>query len=137
MLTAACKSGPAAWIILATMALVGMGLVASGEEAEQVASSGKEVFLAQKCNLCHSIEALGIEKRSKSESAATQGSDLSTIGDQHTAEWIASYLKKEETLNDKEHKKSFRGEAADLQALVEWLGKMKAPTEGSAAADEG
>lgn len=132
MLTAS-KSGSAAWIILATLVLLGMGLVASGEEA----GAGQEVFLAQKCNLCHSIEALGIEKRSKSENAATQGPDLSTVGDRHAPEWIASYLKKEETLNDEEHKKRFRGTDEELQALVDWLGGMKSPAGGDTSADQG
>ena len=51
---------------------------------------GMQVLLALKCNLCHSVQSVGIERKSKSEK--TMGPDLSTIGAEHDAAWLARWI---------------------------------------------
>lgn len=85
------------------------------------AADGKAVFLAEKCNLCHAVSSAGIEATTKSE--AMLGPDLSK-GEPHDPAWLAKYLKQEETLNDKKHKKGTKSSDEDLQALIAWLNEQ-------------
>lgn len=80
---------------------------------------GKTVFLGKKCNLCHSIEAAGIQRTSKSEK--TKGPDLAGVAKKHDAEWIERWLNKQEELNGKKHLAPFKGTPEELEALVAWL----------------
>jgi mono/diheme cytochrome c family protein len=84
-------------------------------------SAGKTIFLAGKCNTCHSIESMQIAKKISSSKAP----DLSNEGSKHNAEWIAKWLKKEETLNGKKHLGTFNGKDEDLKTLSEWLASLK------------
>jgi cytochrome c5 len=90
-------------------------LAASG----RAATDGKAVFLAQKCNMCHSVPAAGIEKTTKSEKIA--GPDLP--GKHTDAAFLKKYLAKEETIDGKKHVKEFK--AADAEALINWILKQK------------
>ncbi|MCI0447923.1 cytochrome c [bacterium] len=81
---------------------------------------GKALFLANKCNTCHAIKSDGIEKTSKAK-LKKEPPDLSTIGDQKTADWIVKYLKKQETLNNEKHVKAWAGKDEDLMAIAKWL----------------
>lgn len=78
------------------------------------------IFLADKCNGCHSIESAGIKKK-----ANQKPPDLSTIGKDHTADWLEKYLKKEETLNGEKHIKKFKGSDEDLTKLAKWFETLK------------
>jgi cbb3-type cytochrome oxidase cytochrome c subunit len=82
--------------------------------------AGKTLFLANKCNTCHSLQADGIEAKVKS-TAKVPPPDLSTIGDVKTADWIVKYLKKEEALNNKKHAKAWTGKDEDLMTIAKWL----------------
>jgi len=85
---------------------------------------GKQVFIAAKCNMCHSIDSQGIVATTKSEKM--KGPDLSTVGSRHDAAFLAKFLRKEVPNADgKTHGKGWSGSDADLQTLVAWLASLK------------
>jgi cbb3-type cytochrome oxidase cytochrome c subunit len=85
---------------------------------------GKTIFLANKCNTCHSIASDKIEKTSKTK-PKKEPPDLSTVGDQRTAEWIEKYIKKTETIDNVKHVKGWTGKPEDLTTLAKWLADHK------------
>jgi cytochrome c1 len=89
---------------------------------------GKTIFLANKCNTCHSMKSDAIEKTSKAK-MKKEPPDLSTIGDQKTADWIVKYLKKQEMLDNAKHVKAWTGKEEDLQTLAKWLESHKSPAK--------
>lgn len=102
----------------------------SGEGAGGAAKvpDGKPVFVKYKCGSCHSIEAQGIKKKAVAEDAEASGAsapDLSGVGVERKADWIASFLTKKEKLDGKFHMKKFRGTDAELQKLSGWLATLK------------
>lgn len=84
---------------------------------------GKSAFIDAKCGSCHSIESEGISATVKSESM--KGPDLDGIGDQRDADWIASYLKREVKVDDKQHRSSWRGSDEALAAIASWLASLE------------
>jgi cytochrome c553 len=84
---------------------------------------GQEAFVANKCNMCHSIESLGIERTSTSDKM--KASDLSTVGDTVDAEWVVGFLKKELEREGELHKRTFKGTDEQMQAIAEWLPTLK------------
>jgi hypothetical protein len=84
-------------------------------------STGKDVFLNAKCNMCHSITSQSIEAKKKSDNTP----DLSNIGSKAKANDLKTYLKKESELNEKKHPVAFRGEEGDFDVLVTWLMTLK------------
>ena len=85
---------------------------------------GKTVFMAQKCNMCHSIDSQQIARTTKSEKMA--GPDLSNVGGTHLAPWISAFLlKAEANAEGKKHGKEWKGTEADLKVLSEWLATLK------------
>ena len=84
--------------------------------------------LANKCNTCHAIKADAIEKTSKTK-MKKEPPDLSTIGDQKTADWIVKYLKKQEMLDNAKHVKAWTGKEEDLQTVAKWLESHKSPAK--------
>lgn len=82
---------------------------------------GKALFLAQKCNLCHSIPTAAIERTTKSEKVA--GPDLP--GKHTDAAWLTKYLLKQEAIEGKKHSKEVKVSAAELDTLVAWLLKQE------------
>ena len=121
-------TGPASgWTSLLLIAIGAVGL--SG--ASFAADVDETVFVELKCNKCHSVEALGIEARAKSEKM--RGPDLSDVGSQRDAEWFAGFLKREIQIDEKDHKKEFDGSKKQLIAIVDWLLEQRAgrgETEG-------
>jgi mono/diheme cytochrome c family protein len=85
---------------------------------------GMQAMLALKCNLCHSIERFGIERKSKSEK--TKGPDLSEIGSAHDAAWLVKWLHKEvDNANGHRHEKDFKGTPEQLAQITQWLASLK------------
>lgn len=82
---------------------------------------GKEIFLAQKCNLCHAVPPADIEATTKSEKM--KGPDLVDL--KRDAEWVEKYVTKKVELNGKLHMKELKGSDEELDALVEWLLKQQ------------
>ena len=85
--------------------------------------NGQEVFMAQKCNLCHTVSSADIEAKMSGKMA---GPDLTGVTDRHEAEVIVDYLRGDAELNGAEHKKKFTGSDEELGALIEWLRSQKA-----------
>lgn len=85
------------------------------------AADGKEIFLANKCNLCHSVSSAGIEATTKSD--AMKGPDLSA-SEPHDPAFLTKYLKQEETVDGKKHKKGWSGSDEDLKTLIAWVNEQ-------------
>ncbi len=102
--------------------------------------AGQQVFVAQKCQMCHTVYSAGIgeppseDAKEEEEEAAAGPPDLSLAGTGRTAEWLSLFLQKKEALNEKKHMKRFKGADEDLTALVSWLMTLKAPEVEAAPA---
>lgn len=89
-------------------------------------ADGKAVFTEKKCNTCHSVKNAGIEKAKKKK-----GPDLSGVGIEHDAAWIAKWVNKEvektSVYSDKKvkHKKKFKGSDAELKEVTTFLAAQK------------
>lgn len=109
--------------IILSIFVVGMVLsFGNFSTSAQEAPDGKQIFIDKKCNSCHSVESLGLERTNPK----AKGTDLSKVGDQLTADFIAKYLKKEEALDGKKHGLAFKGSDEEFNALVNWLASLKA-----------
>jgi mono/diheme cytochrome c family protein len=86
---------------------------------------GKQIFLAQKCSLCHTVSSAGIEATTKSEKM--KGPDLTELGPKLEAPMIRDYLHKKTEIHGKKHGKMFTGSDAELDALIAWLQKQAKP----------
>jgi cbb3-type cytochrome oxidase cytochrome c subunit len=80
----------------------------------------KDIFLAEKCQRCHSIEELNITNTGQKDI-----SDLSAVGSKRTAEWLVKYLRREEVINGKKHLKNLKTSGADIEKLANWLATLK------------
>ena len=80
---------------------------------------GKQIFLAQKCNMCHSVSTEGITPTMKTSKAP----DLVNIT--VDAKTLNGYLRKTADLNGKKHMKQFTGSDEELGALIAWIQKQK------------
>ena len=95
--------------------------VAAAQGAEP---PGKVVYLAKKCQVCHSIDSQGIARTSKSEK--TKGPDLSNVGATHLAPWIMQWLQKQVGNSEgKKHSKAWTGTDQELKQLADWLATLK------------
>lgn len=116
-----------------------MGLALAGVAALAVfaappspapAADGKEIFLANKCNSCHSIKSQSVVKKADpAEEPAKEGDrkppDLSDVGKKRKADWIAQYMMKAVDNDGEKHRKKFKGTEADLKILAAWLETLK------------
>jgi mono/diheme cytochrome c family protein len=100
--------------------VVMLSILHSGPGAAQTAKvlDGRQIFLAQKCNLCHSVSPAGIEATTKSEKM--KGPDLVGLS-KRDAKLLNSYLRKAADINGKKHIKQFTGSDEDIGALIAWL----------------
>jgi cytochrome c5 len=89
----------------------------SNAGAAAAAPDGKAIFMAQKCNMCHSVSTAGIEATTKS--ATMKGPDLVNIKIDAAA--ITKFLHKETEMNGKKHPKDVKLADADMKALVDWV----------------
>ena len=108
-------------VLLSFVALVALFSAARAGDTAAGTPDPKAIFLAQKCNLCHSLAAASTERTMKSSKAP----DLSGVGLERDAAWIEKFITKKEKLNGKDHQKMFTGSEAELKALAEWLAGMK------------
>lgn len=110
-------------LVAFSLLALALPLMAGPLPAGEGGIDGKAIFLANKCEMCHSVSTAGIEAKSK----AMKAPDLvGVVTAQHDAKWIAQYLKKAADLEGKKHGKEFKGSDEELQALVDWLGEQKA-----------
>ena len=105
-----------------TVLLLGAAIVFAAA-APARAADGKEIFLAQKCNLCHSISVAGVEATTKSEKM--KGPDLTGVAAEKGGEWVLKFLHKEVDLNGKKHGKELKLTPEETKALVDWLVAQK------------
>jgi len=84
---------------------------------------GKQIFLAQKCSLCHSVSSAGIERTMKSEKMA--GPDLTNLAAKQDAATLTKYLHKQVEINGKKHGKTFTGSDEELATVISWLEQQK------------
>jgi mono/diheme cytochrome c family protein len=99
------------WLPAAALAFaLGTGLGCAPSPAQAGDSAGEKVFADQKCAKCHKPGS----KR-----------DLAGVGKKHDAKWLTAFLKHEEAIDGKKHKKKFTGTDAELEALVKWLASLK------------
>ena len=122
-----------------TLVLVSVAVVAATALAEQAASparDGKTIFLENKCNSCHSLQALKIEKKQGAEQEKSYDKmnppDLSSDGLERKADWMAKFLLKKEMIDGEKHRKLFKGGEPDLKTLTAWLETQKAPKKKAA-----
>lgn len=88
--------------------------------------SGKDAFLKNQCNKCHTINAVHIERlKGESDDSDIKPPDLSHVGKERSAAWIVGWLNRTETINGKRHKKKFTGTPAEAQTLANWLSSLK------------
>jgi mono/diheme cytochrome c family protein len=96
---------------------------------------GKAIFLENKCNTCHTIQAAGIEKRKAAGAEAEEAKekskvkppDLSSVGLERKADWIGKFMMKTEAIKGEKHPRKFRGTEPELKVLASWLEAQKAP----------
>ena len=85
---------------------------------------GQMVYMAQKCNTCHSVPSAGIVRTTKSDKVA--GQDLPGDLADKPAAFFVQFLKKEVPNNEgNKHKKDWKGTDAELQQLATWLAEIK------------
>ncbi|UCF36544.1 MAG: cytochrome c [Acidobacteriota bacterium] len=89
----------------------------AAREGSGSADAGKQVFLDQKCDLCHDVSTAGITAKTKS--AAMKGPDLVNIATDEAA--IAAYLKQESEMNGKKHKKAIKGSDDEIASVVAFI----------------
>lgn len=96
--------------VISIIALYGFAYSIPSEDAP-----GKKVFVDNKCTMCHSVEAAQITSKKK------DASDLSKLSADMTEEFLTKYLKKEESIDGKKHKATFKGTEEELKQMVDWL----------------
>lgn len=121
------------------MVFVTFLVVVSGIATEAKAD-GKKIFLDAKCNKCHTIKSLSIDKLPKTAVVAEEDEEEEEVLDasgkkiepKDMKESVAAAKKEnvdiakwlmKETANkeNRKHKKKFKGTADDLKTLVDWL----------------
>jgi len=106
------------------LAVVSLAILYTSPGAAQSAKvlDGKQIFQAQKCNLCHSVPPAGIAATVKSEKM--KGPDLVGLS-QKDATLLNGYLRKTANINGKKHAKQFTGSDEEIGALIAWLQKQE------------
>ena len=104
-----------------TAYILGIGLIVGGAAlcAPASGADGKAVFLAQKCETCHSVSTAGITATTKSEKM--KGPDLVGVVQAHDPAWVKDFVQKKIDKSGKKHAKQFKGTEEELTALVDWL----------------
>lgn len=112
--------------VLGSSLSLGLLLTLTGTAVNADEAEGKKEFIAQKCNVCHSISSEEITHTSKIEKLV--GPDLAGIAERREAPWLRTYIQREQLGdNGKKHAKPFKGSDEELQAIVTWLGTLKTP----------
>ena len=118
--------GALAFTLFLVSSLAPAASAAAGEGS--TVPEGQKLFVEQyKCNMCHSVSSAGIEAKAKSEKM--RGPDLTGVVADKGAEWTTQFIKREVKLDDKEHKKEWKGSDDDLKALVDWLATQNKKAE--------
>ena len=108
-------------VVMLAIVYSGPGAAPAAAQAAKVLD-GKQIFLAQKCNLCHSIPPAGITATTKSEKM--KGPDL-VAESKRDAKLLNGFLRKTSDIGGKKHAKQFTGSDEELGALIAWLQKQE------------
>ncbi len=84
------------------------------------AERGREIFVQQKCSLCHMVGATG----------GRFGPELTTVGERRNAEWLLKYLPKPQASNPTNKMPPVAVKGQDLDDLVAYLVSLKGKTRG-------
>ncbi|MBI4552034.1 MAG: c-type cytochrome [Candidatus Latescibacteria bacterium] len=122
-------------VLTGIAAVMGVAFLVTFSTAVSLAQEGKPkdakpIFTKFECNGCHSLQAAGIKKQVSAESGEEDAPDLSGVGTKRTADWIAKFLLKKETIDGKKHEKKFKGSTEELDTLSKWLATMKSGSAG-------
>ena len=109
-------------LLLATLFVLGSVFGPAPVVNAQGAVDGKAVFEAEKCGLCHGIEAAGIQAKTTSDKL--KGPDLSGYTPEEGFD-VKAYLHKEVEKDGAAHRREFKGTDEELQALLRWLKATK------------
>lgn len=112
-------------VIMAIAAMSGAMIGAASINNLAVSSDGKTIFIENKCQNCHSVDALGIKRTAEPKAGEMIPADLSGEGLKHNDVWFTKWLNKEVELEGKKHLKKFKGSSGDLDILSDWLGTLK------------
>lgn len=84
------------------------------------ATRGREIFLQQKCILCHKV----------GDSGGVLGPDLTAVGERKDAAWLQKYLPKPQAFDPKNKMPPVGVKGQDLDDLVAYLVSLKGRTRG-------
>jgi mono/diheme cytochrome c family protein len=104
--------------LLALGSLLLLALPAAAEDPP----AGQQTFLEAKCATCHSVAAVGIEAKVKSEKM--RGADLSGYTTEDAAA-VMAFLRKEAQMDGEDHKKEIKSSDEELQAIFDWLATLE------------
>jgi cytochrome c oxidase subunit 2 len=110
-------------VICGALASAFMGASAGGPATDQAkadATRGREIFLRQKCILCHKV----------GQSGGVLGPELTTVGERKDAEWLLRYLPKPQAFDPKNKMPPVAVTGRDLEDLVAYLVSLKGKTRG-------
>jgi mono/diheme cytochrome c family protein len=94
--------------------------------ASAASKDGKTIFLDHRCNLCHSVDDLGIQAKLKSAGLPDKAPDLSNASKLIPSEaWLEGWLHKKETKDGKRHPMKFIGGDKQMKTLADWLLSLK------------
>ena len=110
-------------ILLLLPALPGSRPAAAAAAQAPTVLDGKQIFLTQKCNVCHSVSSAGIQATVKSEKM--KGPDLTGVAPKLDAQLLNDYLRKKAEINSKKHGKEFSGSDEEIGTLIAWLQKQE------------
>ena len=113
-----------AFTLTLILAVLMLAVLYSGPAAAQSAKvlDGKQIFLAQKCNLCHGVSSAAITATTKSDKM--KGPDLTNTASKRDAKVLNAYLRKTADINGKKHVKQFTGSDEEMGALIAWMQKQ-------------
>jgi cytochrome c oxidase subunit 2 len=109
--------------LMAALVLAGAVSVRAGEQAKPTQKSavkgsainGKDVFTAQRCSLCHTINGSG----------GVLGPDLTAVGTRKNAAWLYEYLPKPQAAKPENKMPPVAVKGQELDDLVAYLLSLK------------
>lgn len=104
---------------------LGLALALAPVNAASAEDPGKDAFLAQKCNQCHSVSSASIAATATSEKM--KGPDLTGEVVKRGIDWSKQFVTRQVKKEEKQHKKEYKGTPEDLDKILAWLATQKKP----------
>jgi mono/diheme cytochrome c family protein len=103
-----------------------LAIAVCGQSTAEAAESatGADLFESNKCAMCHSVAAAGIEAKAKIEKM--KGPDLSGYTPTRKVEELFAFATQAIAIDEKKHKKKFAGTEEEFKAILAWLGTLEA-----------